>query len=52
MIVQKSNLSLKLQKSKDGALNPYDIDMPEIEVHITNSCSIVNVRIGVEGRLV
>ncbi|VDK71935.1 unnamed protein product [Litomosoides sigmodontis] len=50
MIVQKSNLSLKLQKSKDAAFNPYDTDIPEIEVQITNSCSVVNVRIGVEGR--
>ncbi|CAG9537346.1 unnamed protein product [Cercopithifilaria johnstoni] len=50
MIAQKSNLSLKLQKSKDAALNPYDVDIPEIEVQITNSYSILNVRIGVEGR--
>uniref|UniRef100_A0A158Q8C6 alpha-glucosidase n=1 Tax=Elaeophora elaphi TaxID=1147741 RepID=A0A158Q8C6_9BILA len=50
MIFQKSNLSLKLKKSKDAALNPYDTDIPEIEVQIKNSHSVLNVRIGVEGR--
>ncbi|VIO86322.1 Uncharacterized protein BM_BM5229 [Brugia malayi] len=50
MVAQKSNFSLKLQKLKDAALNPYDTDIPEIEVQIANSHSVLNVRIGVEGR--
>ncbi|KAM3726955.1 Sucrase-isomaltase, intestinal [Dirofilaria immitis] len=50
IIGQKSNLSLKLKKSENGASNPYDTDISEIEVQITNSCSVLNVRIGVEGR--
>uniref|UniRef100_A0A915PSC0 alpha-glucosidase n=1 Tax=Setaria digitata TaxID=48799 RepID=A0A915PSC0_9BILA len=50
VIAQKSNLKLKLEKSKDGAMNPYDKDIPEIDVQITKSQAVLNVRIGAEGR--
>uniref|UniRef100_A0A8R1XWR3 P-type domain-containing protein n=1 Tax=Onchocerca volvulus TaxID=6282 RepID=A0A8R1XWR3_ONCVO len=50
MIVQKSNSSLKLKKLETAALNPYDTDILEIEAQIKNSHSVLNVRIGVEGR--
>ncbi|OZC08404.1 glycosyl hydrolase, family 31 [Onchocerca flexuosa] len=50
MIAQKSNSSLKLKKLENAALNPYDTDILEIEAQIKDSHSVLNVRIGVEGR--
>ncbi|VDN04852.1 unnamed protein product [Thelazia callipaeda] len=49
-VVEKLQTSLKLNKAKSGAQNPYGENLPELTVEIKNSYSVINIRIGVQGR--